>query len=71
MDYAAPCWHSLHNQNQQLEAKEQLAGLKESNLKQFSQNPYKIQNQTKDPEKHVNSTLKKKISNLPRFQKLD
>lgn len=58
MDYSAPCLHILHNQNQQLEAKEQLAGLKESTLKQFPQNPHKIQNRTKDPEKYVNSILK-------------
>lgn len=58
MDYPASCWHILHNQNQQPEAKEQLAGLKEPNLKQFPQSPHKIQNQTKGPEKNVNNILK-------------
>lgn len=62
MDYSAPCWHILHNQNQWPEAKEQLAGLKDPNLKRFPQNRHKIQNQTTDPEKHFNSILKQKIS---------
>lgn len=60
MDYSASTihWHILHNENQQPQAKEQLAGLKESNLKHFPQNPHKIQNQTKDSQKHVNSIVK-------------
>lgn len=45
MNYSAPSCHILHNQNQQPEAKEQFAGLKESNLKHFPQNPQKFQSQ--------------------------